>query len=69
VSAEGREDALAERLEAIAEELADLALDELRVALERGDVTRPPAEKRLTQARRAVEKASHLLRGRPSAAD
>jgi len=56
-----RED-LADRLDVIAEELSDLALDALRAALERGDSSRPVEEKRLTQARRAVEKAAHLLR-------
>ncbi len=48
------------RLEGIADELADLAMVELREALERG-ATASPAEKRLTRARRAVEKAAHLL--------
>jgi stalled ribosome rescue protein Dom34 len=58
----GRRDELADRLDAVAEELSDLALDSLRAALERGDTSRPADEKRLTQARRAVEKAAHLLR-------
>ena len=58
----GRRDELADRLDIIAEELSDLALDSLRAALERGDSSRPAEEKRLTQARRAVEKAAHLLR-------
>jgi hypothetical protein len=64
----GREEALADRLDAIADELSDLALDVLRDAVERGEQTRPAEEKRLSQARRAVEKASHLLRSpdRPS---
>ena len=57
-----RRDELADRLDVIAEELSDLALDSLRAALERGDSSRPAEEKRLTQARRAVEKAAHLLR-------
>ena len=56
-----RRDELADRLDVIAEELSDLALDSLRAALERGDSSRPAEEKRLTQARRAVEKAAHLL--------
>lgn len=52
---------MAARLDAISEELADLAIDELRSAL--GSRTgRPEQEKRITQARRAVEKAAHLLR-------
>ncbi|HEY2811867.1 MAG TPA: hypothetical protein VGJ03_00240 [Acidimicrobiales bacterium] len=49
------------RLEGIAEELADLALDLLREAVEQGSGTRPELEKRLTRARAAVEKAAHLL--------
>ena len=59
-----RQDELAERLDAIAEELSDLALDVLRQAVDRGDAARPAEEKRLSQARRAVEKAAHLLRTR-----
>ncbi len=52
---------LADRLDAISEDLAELAIDELRSAL--GSRTgRPEHEKRITQARRAVEKAAHLLR-------
>jgi len=60
---------LAERLDAIAEELADLALASLREALERGETGRPAEEKRLTQARRAVEKAAYLLRDAATVAD
>ena len=56
------------RLDAIAEELAELALDRLRSAtgeLRRGDEPDPAAlseEKRLTRARRSVEKAASVLR-------
>lgn len=56
----GRYSHLAERLEAISEEIADLAIDELKGALRSG-TGRPPGEKQLTQARRAIEKAVHLL--------
>ena len=42
------------KLESLAEDLADLALDALRQR-DSG------AERRLTRARRAVEKAAHLL--------
>ena len=66
---DGREEALAERLDAIGEELSDLALERLRATLDRGDTTRPADEKRLTQARRAVEKAAHLLRRPDPTAD
>ena len=49
------------RLEAIAEELADLALVRLRESIDAGGQELPIDEKRLTSARRAVEKAAHLL--------
>ena len=42
------------KLESLGEDIADLALDALR----NND---PAAERRLTRARRAVEKAVHLL--------
>ncbi|MDQ3896270.1 MAG: hypothetical protein M3326_03285 [Actinomycetota bacterium] len=54
-------DHLRERLEGIAEELADLAIDRLRVAVD-GDEGAAAEERRLTRARRAVEKAAALLR-------
>lgn len=54
---------LAGRLEAISAELDDVALDVLREAAGSGATRRPDLEKRLTQARRAVDKAAHLLRG------
>ena len=49
------------RLEAIAEELADLALDRLRESIDAGGSELPVDEKRLTRARRAVEKAAAIL--------
>ena len=49
------------RLEAIAEELADLAIFRLRESIDAGGHALPDDEKRLTRARRAVEKAAHLL--------
>ena len=49
------------RLEAIAEELADLAMVRLRESIDAGGQELPVDEKRLTRARRAVEKAAHLL--------
>ena len=54
--------ALADQLDAIAEELDELMFDQLREAAaeKRG---RPEDDKRLTQARRAIEKAARLLRG------
>lgn len=53
---------MADRLEAIAEELADRAIDVLRTALSEGRTGRPDEERTLTQARRAVERAAGLLR-------
>jgi len=54
-------DDLRAQLEAIAEELADLAITALREAVEGGADARPELERRLTRARAAVEKAAHLL--------
>ena len=48
-------------LESVSERLAELAIDALRSAVEEGRRERPSDEKSLTQARRAVEKAIHLL--------
>ena len=55
------------RLEVIAEELADLAIIRLRESIDAGGHELPVDEKRLTRARRAVEKAIHLL-GEPDLA-
>ena len=61
----GAYDDLAEQLDAIAVELDERAFELLReAAAERSG--RPADDKRLTQARRAVEKAAHLLRGVPA---
>lgn len=58
----GTYDGLADRLDAISEELDEVMFDQLREAsAARGG--RPVDDKRLTQARRAIEKASRLLRG------
>jgi hypothetical protein len=53
-------DDIRNRLETIAEELADLALDALRAAVESG-ATKSEAERKLTRARTAVYKAARLL--------
>jgi hypothetical protein len=65
---------VAERLAGLSEELADLAFDRLREASSgagRGDLN--PAlvaeEKKLTRARRSVDKAVILLRGLDEAVD
>ena len=57
----GEFDEIRGRLEDIAEELADLAIVRLRESIDAGGTEYPVDEKRLTRARRAVEKAIHLL--------
>jgi hypothetical protein len=57
----GEFDDIKARLETIAEELADLAIVRLRESIDAGGTELPVDEKRLTRARRAVEKAIHLL--------
>ncbi|MGA0186354.1 MAG: hypothetical protein ACO3LA_07595 [Ilumatobacteraceae bacterium] len=54
-------DAIVDQLRSISEELADIALDELKSAHAAGLTKRPEREKSLTQARRAVEKAAAVL--------
>jgi hypothetical protein len=49
------------RLEAIAEELADLALERLRQSIDAGGDELPLDERRMTRARRAVERAAAIL--------
>jgi hypothetical protein len=49
---------LVERLEAIAAELDDLAFDQLREAVADGATARPVDDRRLMQARRAIDKAA-----------
>jgi hypothetical protein len=55
---------LVERLEAVSEELAERALVALRAAVQDGATARPDVEKRLTRARRSVDKAVAVLRER-----
>lgn len=55
----GRYDVVVERLQAIEEELRDLAYDRLRESLDSPALL--AEERRLTQARRAIEKAIRLL--------
>jgi hypothetical protein len=68
VSGDAAQD-IADRLDALSEELAELALDRLRTATASsgaGEVPPPELvaeERRITRARRAVEKAAALLRG------
>ncbi len=57
----GEFDEIRSRLESISEELAELAITRLRESIDAGGTEYPVDEKRLTRARRAVEKAVHLL--------
>jgi len=58
----GEFDDIRHRLETIAEELADLAIERLRESIDAGGTELPVDERRLTRARRAVEKAAGILR-------
>ena len=53
---------LADQLDRIAEDLDDMAFDQLREAVADGELERPRSDKTLMEARRAVAKAAHLLR-------
>ena len=58
----GEFDDIRQRLETISEELADLAIQRLRESIDAGGHELPIDEKRLTRARRAVDKAASILR-------
>jgi hypothetical protein len=58
----GSYDNLVERLESIAADLDEMAFDRLREAVADGEVIRPAEDKKLMQARRAIEKAASVLR-------
>lgn len=58
----GEFDDIRTRLEAISEELAELAMIRLRESIDAGGSELPVDERRLTRARRAVEKAAAILR-------
>jgi hypothetical protein len=53
---------LADRLEAINEELDEMMFDLLREASAAGATERPRADTQLSRARRSIDKAAHLLR-------
>jgi predicted ABC-type ATPase len=57
----GEFDDIRQRLEAISEELADLALARLRDSIDAGGHELPVDERLITRARRAVDKAANLL--------
>jgi hypothetical protein len=53
---------LIDRIEAIGAEIDDIAFDQLREASAEGEIARPTSDRRLMQARRALEKAAEALR-------
>lgn len=65
VSTQGIDDIIA-RLEEISESLGEQSMTLLRDAIDRGETARPGEEKTVSQARRAVDKAIHLLSGLPA---
>ena len=58
----GEFDDIRTRLDAIAEELAELATPRVDRLAQADEGELPVDERRLTRARRAVEKAAHILR-------
>lgn len=64
-----RYDDIADRLDAIAEEIAELAFDVLREAADAGETKNPEEGKRLTRAQRSVQKAAATLRTAPDLSD
>ncbi|MCP3934634.1 MAG: hypothetical protein GY708_04595 [Actinomycetia bacterium] len=62
-------DGVADQLETIGETLAEMGIGVLRDAIDDpdSDGKRPAEEKRITRARRSVEKAAALLRNESSA--
>jgi hypothetical protein len=58
----GEFDQIRRKLESIGEELGDLAISRLRESIDAGGTELPVDERRLTRARRAVEKAVSILR-------
>ncbi len=57
----GEFDDIRARLQGIADELTDLAIERLRESIDAGGSELPVDERRLTRARRAVEKAAAIL--------
>ena len=56
-------DSIASRLEAVSEDLNDLAMTLVSEAISEGSNDRPEAEKRISRARRTVDRAVQQLRG------
>ena len=56
-------DAISDQLRAISDDLADIAIEALREAIDDKEFSgkRPEVERRVTRARRAVDKAAGIL--------
>ena len=65
----GEFDDVRRRLEAISEELGDLAIERLKESIDAGGHELPVDERRLNRARRSVEKAISILQEPDDAAD
>ena len=61
MSVEDRIDAVRTTLESLIEELDQISFDELQAAMASGLDQRPMSDRKMVQARRALEKAHHLL--------
>jgi hypothetical protein len=57
----GEFDDIRKRLESIAEELTDLAIERLKESIDAGGTELPVDERRLNRARRSIEKAIAIL--------
>ncbi len=55
-------DEIISNLERASEALSDAAMSLITDAIRNGEKERPPLEKKVSQARRAVDKALHILR-------
>ncbi len=58
---DGRLEEIRQRLLNLGDELEDIGLDVLRQAVDNGETKRPPIEKTIATARRAVDKAARAL--------
>ncbi len=56
-------EAIAADLESLSERLGDVSVQLLREAVENGETKRPANERKVSQARRAVDKAARILDG------
>ena len=64
-----RIDDICQRLEHLAADLTDLSIETIREAVEQGETKRPPQDKKILQARRAVDKALRTLQPQQSELD